>query len=169
MKVLPHGKYAVLKSDITDQLKFLHTPIAIDRCLEATITRNKGCSKMGYLDYDLVTNDDLHLLSCKKMPFHIGSHYNFSLEKGQFGEGIQSFIGQVRGNFVGTTFNMYTTLSDQDTSKATELEATIYYNPEWYCCEVKARMIQVYVKNKSFKYHELDGFQDKKDLKELYD
>ena len=71
-----------MRSEIDDVVKFVYNPVAFDKCLESTIIRNKSCSKMGYIDYDLETNDGLYLLSCKKMPFNLGSAYNFSLQRG---------------------------------------------------------------------------------------
>ena len=168
-KVLSHGKYAVLKHDIEDIVKFIYKPIGYDKCLESTIVRNKKCSKMGYLDYDLTTLDDLYLLSCKKMPFHLGSTYHFSLQQGQFDENSVHFLGKLKGNFVGSTWNFYSTLSSNDESKADQLDATICYCADWFCCQLEARKVEVYLKNRSFKYHQLDGADGKKDLKELYE
>ena len=83
-RILAHGKYAILKHEIDDLLKFIYQPIPFDKCLETTITRNKQCSKLGYIDYDMETTDGLYLLSSKKMPFHMGSTYHISLAKNQF-------------------------------------------------------------------------------------
>lgn len=62
---------------------------------------------MGYLDYDLETNDDKYLLSCKKMPFHLGSTYNISLAKNSFSDSSEYLVGKIQGNLVGTIFNVY--------------------------------------------------------------
>ena len=71
-----------MKHHIDEVLPFIYKTIPFDKCLETIITRNKKCSKMGYIDYDLETRDGLHLISCKKMPFHFGSTYNISIKKG---------------------------------------------------------------------------------------
>jgi hypothetical protein len=110
-----NGKFAIEKDDITDTVAFVHRAIAFDKCLEGTIIRNKDCSKLGYIDYDFETNDGLYLLSCKKMPFHLGSNYNISLMKKNFKDNSEFFVGKVQGNFTGSVFNVYSALhSDQD-------------------------------------------------------
>ena len=71
-----------MKHDIDDVLPFVYKTVPFDKCLESKIIRNKKCSKLGYIDYDLETKDGLYLLSCKKMPFHMGSTYHISLKNG---------------------------------------------------------------------------------------
>ena len=82
MVVLGNGKFAIHRDDIEDKRNFLYESIGFDKCLETIITRNRGCTKFGYLDYDVETSDGEYLLSCKKMPFHLGSNYHISLSKG---------------------------------------------------------------------------------------
>jgi hypothetical protein len=107
MKALSNGKVAIFKEEITDLFRFVCKSIPYDKCVETTITRNKGCLKLGYLDYDLSTNDDRYLLSIKKMPWHLGSTYNISLQKNAFSDKSEYMVGKVKGNFVGSTFNIY--------------------------------------------------------------
>lgn len=110
---------------------------------------------MGYLDYDMSTNDDKYLLSCKKMPFHLGSTYNLSLQKNAFGDDSDFLVGKVKGNFVGSTFNIY---SVQETNIGVhELDATVYYTPDCSCCKVSTREVSIYLKNRYFRYEELTG------------
>ena len=77
------------------------------------------------MDYDLSTNDDKYLLSCKKIPFNLGSTYRISLLKGQFNTNSEYLIGEVKGNFVGSTFNICIPKPDDPTNL--ELEATVFY------------------------------------------
>lgn len=77
-------------------------------------------------------------------------------------------MGKVKGNFTGSMFNMYTYVADS--LEQFEVSATIFYSSEFFCNREKTREVEIYLKSKDCRYHDLAGTEIEKGrtLKDLY-
>ena len=107
-------------------------------------------------------------MSVKKMAFRCSSTYHLSLFNGDYEQKSNAFLGKVEGNFSGSMFNLYTEVPASHLNS--EVVATIFYSSKCFCCDLTTRELEVYVKDHSVRYYELEGteFEEGRNLKELY-
>jgi hypothetical protein len=69
-------------------------------------------------DFRIMSTEGNILISAKKQSFHFNSYYNLTIAS----TGSELVLGNLRGNFGGTEFNLYRARAGDD-----ELVATIIY------------------------------------------
>ena len=96
--------------DINDVHKFLTTPVPKNKVIETYIVRNKsGISNRLYPSYCVYLKDTKHfLMFAKKRQKNRTSNYIITTDKNNSDDkNAKSYLGKVRGNFVGTEFVIY--------------------------------------------------------------
>ena len=84
------------------------------------------------------------LLNAQKQFGYLNSCYNISAVKNNYENKGEAYMGNLKGNFTGSEFNLF-----QSVEGGEDLIATIVYEGGCQC--TKFRKMEVYVKNPSFK------------------
>lgn len=107
-------------------------------------------------DYRILNSNGSVILSAKKQSFHFNSYYNITCAS----FGSELVLGNLRGNFGGTEFNLYRAKGDEE-----ELIATIVYES---ACGMEFRKVDTYIKIGKQNDETFNAAARKKSLRELY-
>lgn len=148
-----------------DKKEFLISQILRGQILECKITKKNELSNLLFSQFDMTFRNYLtHVSSCKKIMGNLTSNYRISLDNQDFNYSRNKIIGKVRSNEGKQIYNVYDNgykpdLSSSDNSQTRQILATVRIRTR-----KGPRSLEVYLLKQGFKYSNLRGFKEKKEI-----